>query len=291
MKPFTNEQLETIEIESNKFKEKIPVIVCKPRILTDDSNIFIFSNGLSGNNTTAQNMNYPFFESNYLISYEKAGHGNNKNKPSQRIKFYLKELDEVVNWVKSNFSNRKIYLIGESWGSNIGFVYYFKNKKKVDGCVAWNMPCKIVDISGKKGKQKFITSFKTLISLVLNISTFDNYPSFTTDKLSTNKVLIRLKKIETSDQFKLNFKSSLAVWKFGHKSWKQIIKNANRQDLNFIYIQSKNDVLADWKKWNKLSNKDTNKIHSIFLDDGHHILSFETNMTAKLFDEVQKIIK
>ncbi|MCQ2956659.1 MAG: hypothetical protein MJ233_02140 [Mycoplasmoidaceae bacterium] len=114
MRKFEQERIKTFGLASKNFTHEIPVVCVEPKHLTDESVIFIFNGGIGNSIPSCLYMDNIAYDNNYFVTYEKAGHNDNKNKPSQFKKMYLTELDDVVDWTKQQFPTRKIYLLGES---------------------------------------------------------------------------------------------------------------------------------------------------------------------------------
>jgi hypothetical protein len=96
------------------FKHPIPFVTFKPIKENDKTSVFLFIGGLGGTLPFVEIMNYPFFDSHYLVSFERASHGNNLNKPKRFPCFFIKELDKVVDQVRQMFPNKRLYILGES---------------------------------------------------------------------------------------------------------------------------------------------------------------------------------
>ncbi|MCQ2748036.1 MAG: hypothetical protein MJ223_02095 [Mycoplasmoidaceae bacterium] len=97
MLKFEENRIHEIGIVDKRFDKQIPIIAVDPKIITNESVVFIYSGGVGNTNSICKYMNNLAFDENYFISYEKAGHGNNTNKTSQYRKKSIKELDAVVD--------------------------------------------------------------------------------------------------------------------------------------------------------------------------------------------------
>jgi hypothetical protein len=133
MKIFERERTFTEDISTTSFKNKIPCIYFTPKNETKNTSVFIFVGGLGTTLPFIRIFNYPFFDEHYLISYERMMHGNNINKATRFVMPYVDEIDIIVNYAKAHFPNKKVYLLGESWGSHLCLLYYKKYSNKIDG--------------------------------------------------------------------------------------------------------------------------------------------------------------
>jgi alpha-beta hydrolase superfamily lysophospholipase len=62
---------------------------------------------------------------------------------------YVSELHKVINYCVEKFGDRKIYLIGESWGGGIAIAYQKKYYDTVASVYAWNIPNRVKDTSNR----------------------------------------------------------------------------------------------------------------------------------------------
>lgn len=288
MLKFETERICKDKIISNNFKHEIPVVSVSPITKTRRSVVFIFNSGIGSSIPSCLYMNNPAFDNHYFVTYEKAGHNENINKPSQFKKNYLKELDDVVSWVKNTIPHRKIYLLGESWGTAINFLYYKKNRNKISGTVGWNMPFAITNPEKKTKKQMYSIIWRELVTLLFNIECHLPVVQTSQDKFSRDPLFRRLLSIVPPS--KTNTKINLAVWRYMKPCFKFIRKYGRNDKYKFLYVQSGQDVMADWSKILKI-RKRTNKKHFIKLKTGYHVLSMEPKESKMLYDLVLKFIK
>jgi hypothetical protein len=62
------------------YKYKIPIIYKIPAKINTNSKIFIFNGGLHSTNAQIKIIDNKLFDTNYLVSFERLGTGNNLNK-------------------------------------------------------------------------------------------------------------------------------------------------------------------------------------------------------------------
>jgi hypothetical protein len=96
MNSFSSERLHRDDVHSKKFKSPIPILYITPTTITNHSNIVVFVPGLNENRDLIRLMNFNIFDNNYLISYDKMGHGDNTNYVSRCPSRYVDELCEVI---------------------------------------------------------------------------------------------------------------------------------------------------------------------------------------------------
>lgn len=288
MLKFEKNRVSLHNLKTKKFKHPIPIACVKPLKESKQTVIFIFNSGIGSSIPTCLYMNNSIYDNHYFIAYEKAGHNDNKNKPSQFKKLYLNELDEVVAWTKKHLPGKQIYLLGESWGTAINFLYYKKNKNRVKGTIGWNMPFGIVNPEKKTAKQMYSIIWRELVTLLFNAECHLPLVQTSQDKFSRDPLFRRL--LSFVPPSKTNTRINLSVWRYMRPSFNFIKKYGKDNNYNFLYIQSGQDVMADWKKIFKLE-KSTDKNHFIRLKTGYHVLSMEPKESIVLYDYIQKFIK
>lgn len=289
MKKFPDCSINNINYQSKLFVCPIPILCIEPEKKTNNSVVFIFNCGLGGTNKWNEFMCFPIFQENYFISYEKASHGNNKNKPSQYRKKTLIELQEVILFVRNKYPNRKIYLLGESWGSSINFLYLKQyGHKYVDGVVNWNMPYKPKNVEKLPFFKKLSITCKIIFTWLFNIGLNDKQSNFVHDKLSQNVFLVRAKRIAGTQS--MNTKLPICSWRFMKPSWRFLFKNLSNNTYNFLYIQTGQDILAKKKIVDKLNNNYKSSKKYLFIPSGFHVLTFEPKESTILYSEIKKFI-
>jgi hypothetical protein len=114
MKKFEPNRTTKDTFQAKGFKHPIPFVIFKPNQENEKTCVFLFIGGLGGTIPFLEIMNYPFFDNHYLVGFERADHGDNKNKPKRFPSFFIKELDRVVDKIHQLFPSKSIYIIGES---------------------------------------------------------------------------------------------------------------------------------------------------------------------------------
>lgn len=288
MLKFENERLTLTKLECVNFKHSIPVVCVKPKQEPKESVIFIFNGGIGSSIPSCLYMNSFLYDKHYFITYEKAGHNENKNKPSQFKKNYLNELDEVINWVKKQYPEKRIFLLGESWGTAINFVYYKKYGNKIDGTIGWNMPFAITDPEKKTAKQMYSIVWRELVTFLFNIECHLPIVQTSQDKFSRDPLFGRLLKLVPPS--KTNTKINLSVWRFMRPAYNFIKKYGTDKNVKFLYVQSGEDVMANWKKVKKIEQY-ADKEHYVKFPTGYHVLSMEPKESILLFNKIIDFVK
>ena len=248
--------------------------------LNPSKKFIFFIPGLNGNGTMINYWNYPFANEWNLFSFDARAQGDNTCRPSRNYKTYIKDIHNIIEFIKKEYQMEEVILLGESWGGALCSLYA-KYYNDVNGYFFWNVPYHIVDVSNEKGKSKFIKSAKMILTFLTNINTYDN--GRFVDKLTNDEVLIRV--VKALRRNRVSNRVIIAAWLSFKKSWKFIAKNFER--INFKYVQSLQDILGSIDVVNNLKNK-TDKI--IIFDKGFHILSFDKEMDEKLFNEVYNFL-
>lgn len=287
MKRFESERCNELLLKSEYFTYDIPLLIVNPKNVSDSSSIILFTSGLGNSNALASYMNNELFDNNWFISYEKAMHGDNKNTPSQFKKAWLNELDSVVEYAKKKYPGRKIFLIGESWGSAINFVYYKKHKSKIAGTLNWNSPFKIINPEKVPFKLMFKTSCRQLSTFLFNTNKLIPHIQSKVEMFTSDPILARLMKFEP--EVKRNTRATMAAWRFMRPAYNFIKKYGKNPDFDFLYIQTKDDILQK-KSTIKTLIKHMDDNHLQVWESGKHILQFEPLESDKLFKEIHKFI-
>lgn len=80
------------------------------------------------------------FEKDYLMVYfDQRGSGKSdefKDKTMLTTDQFVKDLDKVVDYIKNKYPNKKINLIGSSWGGMYGFLYLIKHQEKINSFIS-----------------------------------------------------------------------------------------------------------------------------------------------------------
>lgn len=80
------------------------------------------------------------FEKEYLVVYfDQRGGGKSDaftDKSMLTTDQFVKDLDEVVEYVKKEYSNQAINLLGTSWGGTYGFLYLIKHQEKIHSFIS-----------------------------------------------------------------------------------------------------------------------------------------------------------
>lgn len=283
MNKFEDSRINKTEITTNRFKEPIPVVYVSPITTNDKTCVFIFCCGLGGTNSFNVYLNNPIYDTNYFVLYDKMGHGDNKNKPSQYKKKYINELDCVVEWAKAQFPGKKIFLLGESWGCAVNFVYYKKYGNKIDGVINWNMPTSPKSPQKKSAWQNWRFFWREFITVVTNVNLTLPVEQNNNELLTRNRLLIRA--MAMMPQTRNSTKLTLAVWRFMRPSYSFLRKNASNPKYNFLYVQSGQDNLMTARHIKKVeANADAN--HYLKVPTGYHILTMEPEESKILYKAI-----
>ncbi len=280
MKPsFPSERIVESNWKVDGIKKEVPTYLVKPLDESICKKAVIYVHGLNGNGCMVKYFNYSMFDNIYLFGYDQRAQGNNLNKPSRFYKQYIFDLDKVITAFKQKFPHvEEIYLIGESWGSTICFLYEKHFSNKIDGVIGWNMPYDIIDLCPTKGWTKFKSSMKVILTFLTSINTYDESPF--AEALTNNKILIRL--VKTIKNNKVSNKVILACWRSMKKPWK-VLKNP---PIKSKYIQSMEDAMLSKKRLLIIKNFPCTEI----FEKGYHILTFDDNVSDKLFSSIKSIV-
>lgn len=288
MNKFDDKRIKHCDLVSNEFKFPIPIVFVTPLSANKNTCVFIFCCGLGGTNSFNVYMNNPIYDNNYFVMYDKMGHGDNKNKPSQYKNKYIIELDKVVNWAKRKFPKKRIYLLGESWGAAINFLYYKKFAKKINGVINWNMPTRPISPIKKTALQKWQNAWREIITILTNRDLKLPFDQTQHEHLSRNKMLIRAMALQPA--IRNSTKLTLAVWRCMYPSYKFLLKNISNPNCNFLYVQSFQDALMFKKHIENVEKKADSK-HYLKIPTGYHILTMEPEESKTLYKAIEGFIK
>lgn len=282
-----------LEIKPINIGYNLDLFIVNPLIQKEDNIVCLFINGLNGDSVMVNYFNYPVFDNKYLITYNNRQHGNNNYKATRNYKVIMNDIKLIIQNIKTLYPNKKIYLIGESWGATLSIHSYYKNINNIDGIFIWNMPRKIINLNQENKtneyEKKSVLISKLFASFLLNINTY-SYTIFP-EILTNNPTLKRLISLKAKKE--TNNKNSIVVWLSLKPAWKKffkILKDIN--GYNIFYVQSDEDALQDKKVLIKLKNRFPELIDkNLFFIKGTHLLSFDNTEAINLFEIMNKKIK
>ncbi|MCD1118604.1 alpha/beta fold hydrolase [Chryseobacterium turcicum] len=80
------------------------------------------------------------FEKDYLMVYfDQRGSGKSdewKDKSMLTTDQFVKDLDLVVDYIRTKYPNKKINILGSSWGGMYGFLYLIKHQEKINAFIS-----------------------------------------------------------------------------------------------------------------------------------------------------------
>lgn len=263
-------------LKIKELKEKVPIFIRSSNLKNKKAIIAIQGLGGSGSSIFGYDIDSKLYQDFSFFGFDSRAHHNNKNKPSSYPSVYLEDFHLLILELVKKYNLEQIYLIGESWGASLIYLYQAKYQNPiVKKAIGWNMPYNVVkNDSNYKEKIKLISTIKVLLTYLFNINTYE-IRAFNTE-LTNNELIKRINKNPTKQSNRL----AIAAFRSFKKSWKMLFENKN-----FIYIQSMQDVLKT-KDW---INKNKNKI--IILEKGTHILALDKFESKTLFKLIFDIIE
>jgi hypothetical protein len=97
-----------------EFKHETPIVAYNAIKRKDAANVFILITGHGLTSKDVEEFNMPFFDDKILITYDKLGTEENKNRASLMSSKYIKELDHVIETAMHYYPKKQIFLLGES---------------------------------------------------------------------------------------------------------------------------------------------------------------------------------
>ncbi|MGL5521990.1 MAG: alpha/beta fold hydrolase [Metamycoplasmataceae bacterium] len=265
-------------IKIKGFKEEIPFYF-RGNINSEKCIFFVHGLGGSGSPFMRTIDQENLFNDYFVISLDMRGQTRNKNKPSKFSKRYIKDLKIIINFLINKFGIKNLYLLGESWGSALIFLYLkYVSNPFVKGAIGWNMPYSVTkNEEVNKKQEKIIDSLKVIFTFLTNITTWSKRPF--NNELTNNPVIIRINSLSDGLQ---NNKLPIASFFCLKKAWRYL-KSKQRKE-NTLYIQSMGDILRN----NKIVEKYKDNI--VVLESGTHILSLDIKDNLNLFEIIKKTI-
>ncbi|MGL5640047.1 MAG: alpha/beta fold hydrolase [Mycoplasmoidaceae bacterium] len=258
-------------------KKTFPFVRINPLKKSDTAVLCSF--GLNGSAKFIKYLNYPCFDNVDFISYDPRAQSKNKLRPSMWHTTYINDMNSVINeYLKQNPNIKKLYIIGESWGSSIAFLCKKKYPENINGVLGWNMPYEVIDTS-KKQRNNTLLKMKVVLTLLTGINT--NGVTILSHDTTNNKAIQKL--ILSSRNKLLSNKVVIASWRSFKRAWRYFLKNPEE---NFIYIQTGEDNMRS----KILFNDGKQYKNVIMFEQGTHLLSFDINVANELFDVVKEFI-
>lgn len=263
----------------------IELLIKYPKKKSDK--VCLFVNGLNADKIIINHLDNDCFKDKYLVTFNHRQWDDNIQKSTKNPKTYIKDIYKIVSFLKREYHDKKIYLLGESWGCALSIIFMYKYPNLIEKGIVWNMPYGLQKIDNKNEKNKFVMRIKMLTTFFLNIETKSF--SFFPEELTNNKVLARSIRIRNISK-KTSNKVIIASWKSLRKAWKILNKNINKMDL--IYIQGMKDILISNKKINYLKNHYQDLIDKkiFLLSEGTHILTMDDIESNNLFEIIDNNI-
>lgn len=149
-----------------------------------------------------------------VVYWEQRGTGKsfdrNLNPESMNTDTLLNDLNELIDWTRTNIDTSRVFLWGHSWGSNLGMLYISKHPEKVKAYIG----------SGQS------------VNLLENERQCLNFSITNAKKEHNKKALKELSKIDT---LKYTLKSALAVRKWVY-SFGGIV-HSNYKEKSYINLE------------------------------------------------------
>lgn len=137
-------------------------------------------------------FNRKHLEDNYLIAYlDQRGGGKSDvviDSTSLTMHQFVKDLDDVVEFLQDKFKSKKINLLGSSWGGTLGLLYMIEHQEKIT-----SFACISGKAEGISPIMGLIQHERKLINELMENS------EDAKEKERYNEILTKLKEIERSD--------------------------------------------------------------------------------------------
>lgn len=283
-------------LQVNGLNEPVPCIFLKA-LKQDVDSIVIFNHGLNGSKDSLNFLKH-HLNNAHLIGFDARACAKNKNEGTSHYNEFALDLKKIIDTLKQDLSYLNVdryYLIGESFGAAVCLLFYKKYQDDINGVFIWNMPRKIIDVTGTKKIQQLKLGLSIMWSLITNLPTYSNAPA-PIDKLSNNRTLFLATKL-TKQHIKDDNRNIIAAWLGNYKAWRVLLskKFINNAKKDIIYISSKTDPLRDNKACLELDaalNKhNSNHIFHYDLNSGTHILFFDIYLDKFILDGIDKFIE
>lgn len=232
------------------------------------------------------------------VSFDARGNEGSLLAPSKFGYKYVNDIRNVVIWLKKKYPNKKIVVVGSSWGAAVVIKFAKRYGQLVHRVISWSIPHKTFSsnaalatledattTSNKDVSNKWWIGWAFFWMLTLNINTKIKL-KIDYEKTAHNKMLARLGKMKT-----FNIVSTRYIW----SAWRILIsaiksiKYLNKKSkVKILYIQSSNDSYG-YDRTYKFLDKNTGKqVEYLLIDEFFHALHWEVtnNFNIRMFDAV-----
>ena len=279
-------------------KKKIPVRICGNE---NSEYIFILNHGVLSKKESFRPLEKMGGDKYLYVSFDARGNEGSSLKPSRFTSKYVNDLRDIVLWVKERYLNKKIVVIGSSWGAAIVLEFAKKYNTLVHKIVGWSIPHRTFGSDNynnglKNSKNKKDSSsllymiFAFLIMFLTNINTYIKI-KIDHQKTTTNKLLIRMGRMKKYDLVSTRY--IWVVWKSLIGSIKKV-KNLNKKSkVKILYIQSLHDSYGDNKVYEFLKENTGNRVDYLLANEFFHALHWEKSnyLDKRMFDTIIAWVK
>lgn len=268
---------------------EIPGLVCGD--IKKANNIFIHLNISNGTKDICKFFSIPEFKNSCYYIFDLPGHGECYIRARKNVKWFIKIIQSIILKIKKDNKNlEKFYIVGESFGANLGILLAKKCPNIVNKVIAINPPLKL---KNPKKSQDEVNADNTLrlalkyiITLLTNINTYSIPKGI--NQLTDNQIFIRVWKMYSSTKMQ-DTKVNLAAWFSMVKARRALINHFNKNlRPSILLIDTKKEFY--YSKNKKILEKiipkqsDLNKV--LLLNNGHHILTIDIKYSNILWKEL-----
>lgn len=258
--------------------------------------LFLHLNISNGNKEISKFFKIPNFKNSSYLIIDLPGHGECKIKASRFTLYYLKIINKLILGIKQKYSNIKnFYIVGESFGANLGILFIKKYPNLIEKVIAINPPLKLKNPKKSQDEKNADNTLKLAAKFIFTILTNINTHSIPKgiNQLTDNQIFIRVWKMYSVQQ-KQDTKVNLAAW-FSMSKTRKYLKKHFSNDLSpeILLIDSKEEFYFDKNKrtLDYLSKINSKNNHLKLLNNGHHILSIDQKYSDKIWEELIKLDK
>jgi alpha-beta hydrolase superfamily lysophospholipase len=244
----------------------------KQNISPNSDIIIICVPGLGGHGGSYDNFQEYFMRNNVSsveIDIRGFGHWQGDKGDIRNMGLHMSDLNQVVDYYRMNFTDKKIILLGESYGSSLSLWYSSLYPQKVDGLILTSLVTK---------HKATDVGFKTVVNLIIGFIFFPYKPvplGADPNEYSNDPVFRKW-------ALKTDTLSTKGISPRYLAQAKRVIEDSYKYLCRFekpiLLLQGGKDILSDKRKIEQISNNCTSgKIRYEFFPDCFHSLVNDLN--------------
>ncbi|MDE6477222.1 MAG: alpha/beta hydrolase [Mycoplasmoidaceae bacterium] len=254
-------------------------------------NIFVHLNISNGTKDICKFFSIPEFKNSCYYIFDLPGHGECYIRAKRSVKWFIKIIRSIISKIKMDNKNlEKFYIVGESFGANLGILLAKKYPAIVNKVIAINPPLKLKNPKKSQDEVNADNTFKLAIKYIVTLLTNINTHSIPKgiNQLTDNQIFIRVWKMYSSTKMQ-DTKVNLAAWFSMAKARKALINHFNKNlQPPILLIDTKKEFYysKNKKTIEKIIPKESALNKVLLLNNGYHILTIDIKYSNVLWKEL-----